>query len=113
MMKIKKGDTVKVIAGSSKGKEAKVLSVDTDKKKVVVEGVNVVTKHSKPSAGNPNGGIITKEAPIDASNVMLVDPKTGKPTRVGYRINEDGSKSRIAKRSGEVIDTVSKAKKGE
>ena len=60
MMKIKKGDTVKVIAGSSKGKEAKVISVDTDKKKVVVEGVNVVTKHSKPSAGNPNGGIITK-----------------------------------------------------
>ena len=87
MMKIKKGDTVKVIAGSSKGKEAKVLSVDIDKKKVVVEGVNVVTKHSKPSAGNPNGGIITKEAPIDISNVMLVDG--GKATRVGFKVTTD------------------------
>ena len=87
MMKIKKGDTVKVIAGSSKGKEAKVLSVDIDKKKVVVEGVNVITKHSKPSAGNPNGGIITKEAPIDISNVMLVEG--GKATRVGFKVTKD------------------------
>ena len=106
MMKIKKGDTVKVIAGSSKGKEAKVLSVDTDKKKVVVEGVNVVTKHSKPSAGNPNGGIITKEAPIDASNVMLVDG--GKATRVGFKVTTDDNgkvvkKERFAKKTGNVI----------
>ena len=106
MMKIKKGDTVKVIAGSSKGKEAKVISVDTDKKKVVVEGVNVVTKHSKPSAGNPNGGIITKEAPIDASNVMLVDG--GKATRVGFKVTTDDNgkvvkKERFAKKTGNVI----------
>ena len=106
MMKIKKGDTVKVIAGSSKGKEAKVLSVDTDKKKVVVEGVNVVTKHTKPSAGNPNGGIITKEAPIDASNVMLVDG--GKATRVGFKVTTDDNgkvvkKERFAKKTGNVI----------
>ncbi|SDJ17170.1 large subunit ribosomal protein L24 [Lachnospiraceae bacterium G41] len=106
MMKIKKGDTVKVIAGSSKGKEAKVLSVDTDKKKVVVEGVNVVTKHSKPSAGNPNGGIITKEAPIDISNVMLVEG--GKATRVGFKVTKDENgkvvkKERFAKKTGNVI----------
>jgi len=106
MMKIKKGDTVKVIAGSSKGKEAKVLSVDTDKKKVVVEGVNVVTKHSKPSAGNPNGGIITKEAPIDISNVMLEEG--GKATRVGFKVTKDENgkvvkKERFAKKTGNVI----------
>ena len=106
MMKIKKGDTVKVIAGSSKGKEAKVLSVDIDKKKVVVEGVNVVTKHSKPSAGNPNGGIITKEAPIDISNVMLVEG--GKATRVGFKVTKDENgkvvkKERFAKKTGNVI----------
>ncbi len=106
MMKIKKGDTVKVIAGSSKGKEAKVISVDTDKKKVVVEGVNVVTKHSKPSAGNPNGGIITKEAPIDISNVMLVEG--GKATRVGFKVTKDENgkvvkKERFAKKTGNVI----------
>ena len=106
MMKIKKGDTVKVIAGSSKGKEAKVISVDTDKKKVVVEGVNVVTKHSKPSAGNPNGGIITKEAPIDISNVMLVGG--GEATRVGFKGTKDENgrvvkKERFAKKTGNVI----------
>ena len=106
MMKIKKGDTVKVSAGSSKGKEAKVISVDTDKKKVVVEGVNVVTKHSKPSAGNPNGGIITKEAPIDISNVMLVEG--GKATRVGFKVTKDENgkvvkKERFAKKTGNVI----------
>ncbi|MBO4783360.1 MAG: 50S ribosomal protein L24 [Lachnospiraceae bacterium] len=106
MMKIKKGDTVKVIAGSSKGKEAKVLSVDIDKKKVVVEGVNVITKHSKPSAGNPNGGIITKEAPIDISNVMLVEG--GKATRVGFKVTKDENgkvvkKERFAKKTGNVI----------
>ncbi len=106
MMKIKKGDTVKVIAGSSKGKEAKVLSVDVEKNKVVVEGVNVVSKHSKPSAGNPNGGIITKEAPIDASNVMIVDG--GKASRVGFKVTNDENgkvvkKERFAKKTGNVI----------
>ena len=77
------------------------------------EGVNMVKKHQKARTQTAPSGIVEREGSIDASNVMLVDPKTGKPTRVGYRINEDGSKSRIAKRSGEVIDTVSKAKKGE
>ncbi len=106
MMKIKKGDTVKVIAGSSKGKEAKVISVDVDKKKVVVEGVNVITKHAKPSASNPNGGIITKEAPIDISNVMLVEG--GKATRVGFKLTTDENgkvvkKERFAKKTGNVI----------
>ena len=106
MMKIKKGDTVKVIAGSSKGKEAKVISVDHKNNKVTVEGVNVVTKHSKPSAANPNGGIVTKEAPIDISNVMLVDG--GKATRVGFKIETDDNgkvvkKERFAKKTGNVI----------
>ena len=106
MMKIKKGDTVKVIAGSSKGKEAKVVSVDHKNNKVVVEGVNVITKHAKPSASNPNGGIITKEAPIDASNVMLVDG--GKATRVGFKVTTDDNgkvvkKERFAKKTGNVI----------
>ena len=87
MMKIKKGDTVKVIAGSSKGKEAKVISVDHKNNKVVVEGVNVITKHEKPSASNPNGGIVTKEAPIDASNVMVVDGGQAGAVREGRFVN--------------------------
>ena len=100
-MKIKKGDTVKVIAGKDKDKEGKVLSVDSKNSKVVVEGVNMVTKHAKPSAANQNGGIIQKEAPIDISNVMLV--VKGKTTRVGFKV-EDGKKVRFAKSTGEVID---------
>ena len=85
--KIKKGDTVKVIAGKSKDKEGKVLSVDTKNGKVVVEGANMITKHTKPSASNPNGGIIQQEAPMDISNVMYVHK--GKATRVGFKV-EDG-----------------------
>ena len=100
-MKIKKGDTVKVIAGKDKDKEGKVLSVDPKNSKVLVEGVNMVTKHTKPSAANQNGGIVQKEAPIDASNVMLV--VKGQKTRVGFKI-EDGKKVRVAKKTGEVID---------
>ncbi len=99
--KIKKGDTVKVIAGKSKDKEGKVLSVDTKNGKVVVEGANMITKHTKPSASNPNGGIIQQEAPMDISNVMYVHK--GKATRVGFKI-EDGKKVRIAKSTGDVID---------
>ena len=101
MFKIKKGDTVKVIAGKDKDKEGKVLSVDQKNNKVVVEGVNMITKHSKPSAVNPNGGIIQKEAAIDASNVMLVHE--GKATRVGFKMEGD-KKVRFAKATGKVID---------
>ena len=100
-MKIKTGDTVKVIAGTDKDKEGKVLSVDKKTGRVVVEGVNMVTKHAKPSASNQQGGIINKEAPIDASNVMYV--QNGKATRIGYKV-EDGKKVRVAKKTGEVID---------
>ena len=99
MMKIKKGDTVKVIAGKDKDKEGKVLAVKDGK--VLVEGVNMVTKHTKPSAANQQGGIVNKEAAIDASNVMLV--VKGKTTRVGFKV-EDGKKVRFAKSTGEVID---------
>ena len=99
--KIKKGDTVKVIAGKDKEKEGKVLSVDAKNNKVVVEGVNMVTKHSKPSAANQQGGIIEKEAPIDLSNVMLL--YYGKATRVGFKMDGD-KKVRVAKATGEVID---------
>ena len=101
MFKIKKGDTVKVIAGKDKDKEGKVLTVDQKNNKVVVEGINMVTKHSKPSAANPNGGIIQKEAAIDASNVMLVHE--GKATRVGFKMEGD-KKVRFAKATGKVID---------
>ena len=101
MLKIKKGDTVKVIAGKDNGKEGKVVSVDQKAGKVVVEGINMITKHAKPSAANPNGGIVQKEAPIDASNVMLV--YKGKATRVGFDV-KDGKKVRVAKATGEVID---------
>ena len=99
MLKIKKGDTVKVIAGKDKGKEGKVLSV-TDGK-VLVEGVNTVTKHTKASQANPKGGIVHQEAAIDASNVMLV--YKGKTTRVGFKV-EGEKKVRVAKATGEVID---------
>jgi len=108
---VKKGDQVIVISGKDKGASGKVIGVDEKKGRVFVEGVNIVKKHQKARSQNAPSGIIEREGSIDASNVMLVDPKTGKPTRVGYRINEDGTKSRIAKRSGEVIDTVSTAKK--
>jgi len=100
-LKIKKGDTVKVIAGKDKDKEGKVISVDPKKNKVTVEGVNVVKKHEKPSVANQNGGIIEKEAPIDASNVMYVHK--GKATRVGFKIDGD-KKVRFAKSTGDVID---------
>ena len=100
-LKIKKGDTVKVIAGKDNGKEGKVVSVDPKNGKVVVEGVNVVKKHTKPSMANQNGEIITKEAPIDASNVMYVHK--GKTTRIGFKMEND-KKVRFAKSTGDVID---------
>jgi len=100
-LKIKKGDNVKVIAGKDKGKEGKVLSVDVKNGKVMVEGVNMITKHAKPSQANPNGGIVQREAAIDISNVMLV--VGGKATRVGFEV-KDGKKVRVAKATGAVID---------
>ena len=100
---IKKGDTVYVNAGDDKGKTGRVLSVLTDKNKAVVEGVNMVSKSTKPSAKHPQGGIVKMEAPINVSNLNLIDPKSGKPTRVGHRINENGVKVRYSKKSGEEI----------
>jgi large subunit ribosomal protein L24 len=103
-MRIKTGDQVVVIAGKDKSKRGRVLKVIPKENRVIVEGVNIVKRHTKPSPAHPEGGIIEKEAPIHASNVMLVDPKTGEPTRVGYKFLEDGTKVRYAKKSGEVID---------
>ena len=100
-LKIKKGDTVKVIAGKDKDKEGKVIAVNVKNNTVLVEGVNMVTKHSKPSMANQQGGIITKEAPIHVSNVMYLHK--GKATRVGYKMDGD-KKVRFAKATGEVID---------
>jgi large subunit ribosomal protein L24 len=101
-MKIKKGDTVKVIAGKDKGKDGKVLAVNVKANTVIVEGVNMVTKHSKPSVANQNGGIIEKEAPLHVSNVMLL--VDGKATRVGFKMDGD-KKVRVAKAlDGKVID---------
>lgn len=100
-MKIKKGDTVKVIAGKDKDKEGKVISVDRKNGRVLVEGVNMLTKHTKPSVSNQNGGIIHQEGPIDISNVMYVHK--GKATRVGIKMDGD-KKVRYAKSTGEVID---------
>nr|WP_211229755.1 50S ribosomal protein L24 [Olivibacter sitiensis] len=102
-MKIRKGDVVQVIAGDSKGTQGKVLEVIVAKNRAIVEGANLVSKHTKPSATNPNGGIIKKEASIHISNLTLLDPKSGKPTRVGRQKNSDGKLVRIAKKSGEEI----------
>ncbi|WP_027410245.1 50S ribosomal protein L24 [Anoxybacteroides tepidamans] len=102
-MHVKKGDKVQVISGKDKGKQGVVLAAFPKKNRVLVEGVNIVKKHAKPSQANPQGGIISKEAPIHVSNVMPLDPKTGTPTRVGYKL-VDGKKVRYAKKSGEVLD---------
>ena len=101
MLKIKKGDTVKVIAGKDKDKEGKVIAVNQKTGKVIVEGVNMLTKHTKPSMANQNGGIVHQEGYIDASNVMLLH--NGKATRVGFKMDGD-KKVRFAKATGEVID---------
>jgi large subunit ribosomal protein L24 len=100
---IKKGDTVIVITGESKGQKGRVLEVNRDKNKAIVEGVNMVSKHTKPNAKAPQGGIIKKEAPINISNLMLVDPTTGKPTRIGRKFNESNKLVRYSKKSGEEI----------
>ncbi len=101
-MRVKKGDTVVVIAGKDKGKKGTVTKVFTKANRVLVEGVNVITKHQKPTAMNPQGGIINKEAPIHISNVMPVDPETGKGTRVRFEV-KDGKKVRVSVKSGKEI----------
>ena len=99
---IKKGDTVYVNAGNDKGKTGKVLEVIVDRDRAVVEGVNIVSKHTKPNSAHPQGGIIKQESSVHISNLNLIDPKSGKATRVGYRV-QDGKKVRYAKKSGEEI----------
>ena len=102
MNRIRKGDTVYVNAGNDKGKTGKVLAMDLAKQRAIVEGINIVSKHTKPNAKQPQGGIIKQEAPIHISNLNLIDPKSGKPTRVGFKVEGD-KKVRIAKKSGEEI----------
>lgn len=113
--KLKRGDEVIVIAGKEKGKSGKITRVVTAANRVYVEGINLVKKHVSQRAAvrmNREPGIMQKEASVNVTNVMLKDPKTGKPTRVGYRIESDGSKVRVAKASGTVLDTIKKAKAG-
>ncbi|MBE6318350.1 MAG: 50S ribosomal protein L24 [Bacteroidales bacterium] len=100
---IKKGDTVYVLSGEDKGKQGRVLSVQVTKQRAIVEGVNIVTKSTKPSAKHPQGGLIKMEAPIHISNLSLLDPKSGKPTRVGFRKDDKGVTVRYSKKSGEEI----------
>lgn len=100
---IRKGDTVQVLSGDDKGKTGKVLEVILDKRRAFVEGVNIHTKHEKPSAGKPEGGIKKVEAPIHISNLALVDPASGKSTRVGRKLNDKGKLQRYAKKTGEFI----------
>ncbi|WP_297792597.1 50S ribosomal protein L24 [uncultured Eudoraea sp.] len=101
-LRIKTGDTVRIVAGDHKGTEGKVILVDREKNKAIVEGTNMVSKHEKPSAQNPQGGIVKKEAPIHLSNLSLIDSKSGETTRVGYEVR-DGKKVRFSKKSNEVI----------
>lgn len=100
---IRKGDTVKVIAGNSNGKTGKVLEVFGSKDRAIVEGVNIITKHVKPSATKPEGGIEKSEASIHISNLMVVDPATGEATRTGRKLNDDGKLQRYSKKTGELI----------
>ncbi|MDY3063988.1 MAG: 50S ribosomal protein L24 [Bacteroidaceae bacterium] len=101
---IKKGDTVYVNAGENKGATGKVLKVLVEKQRAIVEGINMVTKSQKPSAKNPQGGFVKQEAPIHISNLNVLDPKTGKPTRIGRKLNADGKRVRYAKKSGEELN---------
>ena len=100
---IKKGDTVMVITGESKGQKGRVLEVIRDKNKAIVEGINLVSKHTKPHSKAPQGGIVKKEAPVHLSNLMLLDPASGKPTRIGKRLNDKSKLVRYSKKSGEEI----------
>lgn len=109
--KVRKGDMVVLIAGNDKGKTGEVIRVYPERDKVLVQGVNRVYRHMKPSRQHPQGGRIQKEMPIHISNVLLVDPETSQPSRVGFRINEDGSKERIAQKSGKSLGMLTKATK--
>ncbi len=100
---IKKGDTVYVLSGEDKGKQGRVLSVQVTKQRAIVEGVNIVTKSTKPNAKHPQGGLVKMEAPVHISNLSLLDPKSGKPTRVGFRKDDKGVTVRYSKKSGEEI----------
>ena len=100
---VKKGDTVFVISGEYKGQQGRVLEVLRNKNRAIVEGMNLVSKHTKPNAQNPQGGIIKKEAPVHLSNLLLVDPSTGEPSRIGRKLNDKGKLVRFAKKSGEEI----------
>lgn len=101
-LKIKKGDTVRVISGNNKGKEGQVLSVNPTTRRIIVEGVNIIHKHTKPSAANPQGGIVEKEAPIHISNLVLL--VNGEPTKVGRKLNEENKLVRYSKKTGEVLN---------
>jgi len=103
-MRIRKNDTVEVMSGNDKGKRGKVLKVYPATNRIIVEKVNLIKRHTRASRTVPQGGIIEKEGPIDASNVMLVCPSTGKPTRIGKDILSDGSRARVSKRSGEMLN---------
>ena len=102
-MHVVKNDNVIVLTGKYRGKTGKVLKVFPGQGSVIVEGVNIIKRHTKPTQKNPQGGIIEKEGPIKSSNVMVIDPKTNEPTRVGYKFLEDGTKVRISKKSGEML----------
>ena len=102
--RIRKDDTVIVIAGKDKGSQGRVLKVFPKEERVVVEGVNLVKRHTKPDIAHPQGGVVSREAPLHISNVQLRDPKTGKATRVGFKVNDKGRKVRVAKGSGVEID---------
>jgi large subunit ribosomal protein L24 len=105
-LQIRRGDRVKIISGNHKGQEGVVLRVEPDKNRVVVQGVNLRKRHMRPSQANPEGGIVQFEAPLHASNVMLIDPSTGEPTRVRAGRGEDGKATRVGARSGNVIPRV-------
>ena len=104
-MRVVKNDNVKILTGKYRGKTGKVLKVFPNQDRIIVEGVNIIKKHTKPSQKSPQGGIVEKEATIQVSNVMIIDPKTSEPTRVGYKILEDGTKVRISKKSGEMLSS--------
>jgi large subunit ribosomal protein L24 len=104
-MRILKNDTVEVIAGNHRGKRGKVLKVFPTENRVIVEGVNLIKRHTRPSQANPQGGIVEKEAAIHVSNVMVIDSKTNEPTRIGMQVLADGKRARVGKKSGEMIAT--------